>query len=712
MRLTVNALPSCAATKSKAALPVGAVLQPLARSDVEVPVVNFGSSGVVRCRRCRTYINPFVSFTDGGRRWRCNVCALLNDCPSEYMCDLDADGRRRDLAERPELRLGAVEIIAPSEYMVRPPQPPVFLFVVEVSYTAVSSGMLRCMAATIQHTLDRLPGGERTQIGLITFDSTLHFYSLDGGAPAMHVVTETDEVFLPQPHDLLVNLSEHKETVASAFERLPAMFANTQSTEVALGPALKAAYQVAQHVGGKIAVFSCSRPTVGEGALRNREAAGGKGNTKEGQTTSLLRPDTEFYKTLAVDCSKQQLCVDLWCCHAAYADLASMGQLPRFTGGSTYYYPNFSDVEQGEKLSRDLQHNLTRLQGLEAVLRVRASRGLRIANFYGNFIIRSSDLLALPNVDEDKAFAVEIAHEETVLSSSSACVQAALLYTTTEGERRIRCLTMEVPVTSALTTMFESADMEGTVSLMSRIAADTALNAKLLDGAERLQSVCMDVLRNYRSLCPPQAKNTSQLLLPESLKLLPLYSLALMKSALFTQTSEIRADERSYMLLLTASMSCFQATSLMHPRLFRVHPPAPSSTPDGLPPPLPLAAHALEATAVYILDDGLALTLWLGRGTPPQLLQNLFGWPSLDGVDAASLRLLPPNASAESAEVNRLVETLRGQRTWGWMPLRVVKQGVADAPFVRALVEDQTKQMMSYAEYIAHCHRYVLSKVS
>lgn len=45
----------------------------------EVPVVNFGLTGIIRCRRCRTYINPYVTFTDGGRKWRCNICALLND---------------------------------------------------------------------------------------------------------------------------------------------------------------------------------------------------------------------------------------------------------------------------------------------------------------------------------------------------------------------------------------------------------------------------------------------------------------------------------------------------------------------------------------------------------------------------------------------------------------------------------------------------------
>jgi len=24
-------------------------------------------------------VNPFVTFTDSGRKWRCNICSMLND---------------------------------------------------------------------------------------------------------------------------------------------------------------------------------------------------------------------------------------------------------------------------------------------------------------------------------------------------------------------------------------------------------------------------------------------------------------------------------------------------------------------------------------------------------------------------------------------------------------------------------------------------------
>ena len=36
--------------------------------------------------------------------------------------------------------------------------------------------------------------------------------------------------------------------------------------------------------------------------------------------------------------------------------------------------------------------------GWEAVMRIRSSKGLRISSFHGHFFIRSTDLLALPQV--------------------------------------------------------------------------------------------------------------------------------------------------------------------------------------------------------------------------------------------------------------------------------------------------------------------------
>lgn len=62
--------------------------------------------------------------------------------PGEYFTHLDSNDRRVDLDQRPELTKGSVEFIAPAEYMVRPPMPPLYFFLIDVSISAVQSGML------------------------------------------------------------------------------------------------------------------------------------------------------------------------------------------------------------------------------------------------------------------------------------------------------------------------------------------------------------------------------------------------------------------------------------------------------------------------------------------------------------------------------------------------------------------------------------------
>jgi len=76
VRASVSKLPNSISSKQKTNVPLGVVLQPLAPvEDLSlVPDVNFGAvGGIVRCKSCRTYINPFVQWEANGRRWTCNL---------------------------------------------------------------------------------------------------------------------------------------------------------------------------------------------------------------------------------------------------------------------------------------------------------------------------------------------------------------------------------------------------------------------------------------------------------------------------------------------------------------------------------------------------------------------------------------------------------------------------------------------------------------
>ena len=102
-----------------------------------VPVIT--DTVIARCRRCRTYINPFVQFVEGGARWKCCMCGIVNEVPQMFDWD-QINNRPGDRWARSEINHSVVEFVAPTEYMVRAPQPPVYLFLIDVSHQAVQSG--------------------------------------------------------------------------------------------------------------------------------------------------------------------------------------------------------------------------------------------------------------------------------------------------------------------------------------------------------------------------------------------------------------------------------------------------------------------------------------------------------------------------------------------------------------------------------------------
>lgn len=63
--------------------------------------------------------------------------------------------------------------------------------------------------------------------------------------------------------------------------------------------------------------------------------------------------------------------------------------------------------------------------------------GLSIHTFHGNFFVRSTDLLSLPNVNPDAGYAVQMSVEESLTDMQVVSFQSALLYTSSKGKVRL-----------------------------------------------------------------------------------------------------------------------------------------------------------------------------------------------------------------------------------------------------------------------------------
>ncbi|KAF9131018.1 COPII subunit [Mortierella sp. 14UC] len=711
-RSTLNAIPATSQLLTKSRLPFGLVITPyrsIKEGDEPVPVVS--DSIIARCRRCRTYINPFVKFVEGGQRWKCNMCYTLNEVPSSF--DYDSQTQQPvDRWRRKELNHAVVEYIAPTEYMIRPPQPLVYMFVIDVSYPAIQCGMVATAATTILETLDRIPNDEgRTKVGIITVDSSIHFYNLKSpsGEPQMMVVSDLEEAFLPQPQDLLCNLSECRPVLEALLNRMSDMFKDTQNVGNALGPALNSAYKLVSPIGGKILCLQASLPNLEAGALKMREDPKLLGTAKE---STLLQSASSFYKSLAVECSKSQVCVDMFLFGSQYSDVATLSCLPRFTGGSTFFYPAFTAAksEDALKFAHELAEFLSQRIALEAVMRVRASKGLRMSAFYGNFFVRSTDLLSLPNVPRDQSYSIEVSFDDN-LSIPVVCFQTALLHTSSSGERRIRVLTLALPVTTSLSELYASADQVAIATLLACKGVERGMNAKLDDARDALTNKVVDILGVYKThMTASSSGATPNLQICDNLKLLPLLTLGMLKHVGLRGGSQIPSDLRSYAMHLLSTLPSQSLIPFIHPRFYSLHDMPEHCGTIGaqgieMPQAMNLSSERLSRSGLFMLEDGQNIFLWIGRDAVPQLCMDLFGVP-----DYASIRggktTLPTLETDFNHRVNLIVgKTREMRRTSYYSQLYVVKED-GDAAlrlwFLSHLIEDRAEPIMSYYQYLGH----------
>ncbi|MCO5588428.1 hypothetical protein L7F22_042384 [Adiantum nelumboides] len=714
-RCTLNAIPTTSSLLSKSKLPLGLILSPyrsVREEDGDEPVPVVTDAVIARCRRCRTYINPYVQFIEGGNRWKCCMCNISNEVPQLFDWDQEKN-QPADRWARPELNHSVVEFIAPREYMVRPPQPPIYTFLIDVSHAAISSGMVATAARTILESLDRLPNEDsRTKVAIIGIDVSLHFFCLAPGStePEMLVVSDLDDVFLPKPNDILINLSECREGLEALLGRLGDMFKDTTVSGSALGAGLQAAYKLISPIGGKIITLSASLPSVGPGALKVREDPKLLGTSKE---STLLGAASTFYKTFPIDCSRSQVSVDMFLFSAAYTDVATLSCLPRYTGGQTYFYPGFHAArsEDAGKLAHELSEVLASPISYEAVLRLRATKGLRATGFHGNFFVRSTDLLALPAVPLDQGYAIECEIEETI-NAPFVVFQSVVLHSTSYGERRIRVVNLALPTTSSMSEVYSGADQTAIVTLLANKAVERSIHARLEDARDALTNKLVDIFSTYKATMTSAGSGASpQLSIASNMALLPLLTLGLLKHVGIRSSSQIPSDLRAYAQALLTTLPVQLLLPYLHPNFHCLHnmPPDAGTKADGgegvliMPPKLNLTAERLERHGLYLIEDGQNIFLWVGRDAVPQLCLDVFDAPNYAALRGGKTTL-PRLDNSMSQRVSAIVERVRTMRRGPYKPhVYIVKED--GEPSLRLwalsmLIEDRFEQTPSYMQFL------------
>jgi len=304
--------------------------------------------------------------------------------------------------------------------------------------------------------------------------------------------------------------------------------------------------------------------------------------------------------------------------------------------------------------------------------------------------------LVIPNCHADQTFSVSLEMEENVAQDPSVYLQSALLYTNSQGERRIRVHTYCLTVTQNLNEIIASANANSCIYLMAQHAIQLALKSKLADARNYIQTVCGQSLSSGSSG-------------PETLKALPLYSLGLLKSVAFRDAKEVTADLRSYHWFRIETLPLDVMAVYCYPRLLPLHSlETHHGTVDEMsqvimPESLSLTNQQMTQEGVYLLEDGETMLMWIGKAVNPDWLFAVFAVQSVEQLHPEYAEpLLGSNGNPLGARVAAIIKEARAQRVPPFMKLYILRQGDPNEyQFFSSLIEDRSHSTpISYAEFL------------
>uniref|UniRef100_A0A669Q4X1 SEC24 homolog C, COPII coat complex component n=1 Tax=Phasianus colchicus TaxID=9054 RepID=A0A669Q4X1_PHACC len=721
IRCTSYNIPCTSDMAKQSQVPLAAVIKPLATLPPEEALpylVDHGESGPVRCNRCKAYMCPFMQFIEGGRRFQCCFCSCVTEVPAHYFQHLDHTGKRVDFYDRPELSLGSYEFLATVDYCKNNkfPSPPAFIFMIDVSYNAVKSGLVRLICEELKSILDYLPREGNMEesairVGFVTYNKVLHFYNVKSSLaqPQMMVVSDVADMFVPLLDGFLVNVNESRTVIASLLDQIPEMFADTRETETVFGPVIQAGLEAlkAAECAGKLFIFHTSLPIAeAPGKLKNRDDKKLINTDKE---KTLFQPQTSFYSNLAKDCVAQGCCVDLFLFPNQYLDVATLGVVTYQTGGSIYKYAYFQLETDQDRFLNDLRRDVQKEVGFDAVMRVRTSTGIRATDFFGAFYMSNTTDVEMAGLDCDKTITVEFKHDDKLSEDSGALLQCALLYTSCAGQRRLRIHNLSLNCCTQLADLYRNCETDTLINYLAKYAYRGVLSSPVKAVRDSLINQCAQILACYRKNCASPS-SAGQLILPECMKLLPVYLNCVLKSDVLQPGPEVTTDDRAYIRQLVTSMDVAETNVFFYPRLLPLTKADVDS--DSLPAAIRNSEERLSKGDIYLLENGLNIFVWVGVNVQQGLIQNLFGVSSFSQI-SNTLSTLPVLENPFSKKVRSIIDMLHLQRS-RYMKLIIVKQeDKLEMLFKHFLVEDKSLTGgASYVDFLCHMHKEIRQLLS
>ncbi|SBT86200.1 protein transport protein Sec24B, putative [Plasmodium malariae] len=649
--------------------------------------------------------------------------------------------------------------------------PPYFVFVVECSYNAIYSNITYTVLEGIRYAVQNVKCN-KTKIAIITFNSSIHFYNCKRGgngnsatncvntncatsaaygttndivtdstsninsSSQVIMMSDVDDPFLPLPlDDLFFGCVDELDKINNLIDTIKYVTTTMQSYGSCGNSALKVAVDILKerHGLGSICMFYTSTPNCGIGAIKELK--------KDINDNFLEVKQKIFYDALLLDLYSYNISVDIFIISSNKVRVCvpSLQYVAQNTGGKILFLDNFVWQKDYKELYMNIRDTLTSEDiAYCCELKLRYSQNMSVKKLFccnNNFnSIISVDTIKIPKIRHDQTFAFLLSYSDISETKKQVYIQCACIYTNLNGDRYVRLHTTHMNLTTSLSTVFRYTDAEALMNILIKQLCTNILHNDnyskiIIDSlAAILFSYRVNVLLNTPkradcaiyankyicALCASSA-HSGQLILPDTLKLLPLFTSSLLKHNVVKK--DILHDIKVYSLIKLLSMPIISSLLYVYPITYLIHIKGKTNEIDTMniddelfiPRTIPSSAEKIYSNGIYLLDSCTHFYLYFGFHADSDFTIDIVGEIP---TEQNCLELnLTDNINAK--KIQRIIMNLTRIHHFNkYVPLVVVPPKSSNEHHIMSLcVEDKVDKEYSYVNFLCFIHKLVHKKI-
>ena len=751
IRSTLNSVPISQSLLNETSLLFGLCIQPFAEiPDYEenIPTVQTGNT-IFRCKQCKSYINNKYTISYSAQNKQiaiCNLCHYENEFNNEIP-GIKSEYFNSDYSNCPELIRPTIDFIAPSNFKSSKSFTPHYLIMIDIAENSYQIGLPSYVLNSIQTNLDSFDNVENSYVAFALYDhKNIYYFYAEKDDIRLTIMGDMNDPFCPlSMKKLYLNVNEKKEQIEALIEKINNFIEQRNINSVSTrgkrqistitGAAIKSGVESLLENGGRLMIFTPNPCQHGFAACAARDTFD---KEKEPQKSNPFYPQHEKLVEIAEKASNNRIVVDQFIFMSTSYDLSTFSLISNLTGGHVEYY-NYSMnpitvKAMLEKLHYDLTRILTRPNYYDCKFMLRFSIGIDCVEILGPFNKKLGEAFQLGGCDPDYCYYYNMRINENFKPGQKVDIQLVVLYDNNYSQRYLRIFNTSLEMTDEISKIFNNSEVDANTKAMIYKEISLIFRTDFNNVRKNLEDKIINSFKYYR-VKEKSGTASNQLILPVSIRYLPLYIDSFLKTGILSnQNKPDMINQIIYIMNKLLREPIYSTTKFLYPKFYRIDNIEKEQTNInnikieniGLvnekyniiqkPLLLRLSKDVIDFDCAYLIDNGCYIYLFIFNHIEGNFYNDLFGVQTFEEAKQIEDVILDEeNQSDLNQRLLNIISQLRKKNSGHFQPVRIFffdEGGIMNPILTDLLKEDKIEEYDNYPSYLCTLHREIQTRIA